>query len=42
MSTAQVLFAIALAAVTLVVVVFAVFVVSTTMWGNRWVRRSPR
>ncbi|MDA8262346.1 MAG: hypothetical protein M0Z47_05895 [Actinomycetota bacterium] len=42
MSTAQVLFAIALAAVTLVVVAFAVFVVSSTMWGNRWVRRSPR
>ncbi|MDA8385813.1 MAG: hypothetical protein M0Z88_06095 [Actinomycetota bacterium] len=42
MSTAQVLFAIALAAVTLVVVAFALFVVSTTMWGNRWVRRSPR
>ena len=26
--------------ITLVVIGFAAFVISTTMWGNRWVRRS--
>ncbi|MGH9154305.1 MAG: hypothetical protein ACRD1K_00260 [Acidimicrobiales bacterium] len=39
MTTAQVLFAVALGAVTLVVTVFAVYVVSSTMWADRWVRR---
>ena len=42
MNTAQVLFAIALAVITVIVIGFAAFVVSTTMWGNRWVRRSPK
>lgn len=39
MTTAQVLFAVALGAVTLLVTLFALYVVSSTMWGNRWVRR---
>jgi hypothetical protein len=37
--TAQVIFSIALGVVALAVVAFAAFVLSTTMWGNRWVRR---
>jgi hypothetical protein len=42
MSTAQVLFAIALGCVTLVVTGFALYVASSTMWGNRWYhRRTP-
>jgi len=37
--TAQIIFSIALGVVALAVVAFAAFVFSTTMWGNRWVRR---
>ncbi len=40
MSTAQVVFAIALGTITLLVLFFAVYVVSSTVWGDRWVRRS--
>ncbi|SHE49632.1 hypothetical protein SAMN02745225_00784 [Ferrithrix thermotolerans DSM 19514] len=40
MNTSQLLFSIALGAVTLVVVGFAIYVVSTTLWGDKWVRRS--
>ncbi len=39
MSTAQILFAIALGGVTLVITAFALYVASSTMWGNRWYRR---
>ncbi len=39
MSTAQALFAVALGAVTLAVVLFAVYVVSSTAWGDRWFRK---
>ena len=39
MTTAQVVFAVALGAITLLVLFFAGYVVSSTMWGNRWVRR---
>ncbi|MGH9164960.1 MAG: hypothetical protein ACRDZW_05535 [Acidimicrobiales bacterium] len=39
MTTAQVLFAVALGAVTLLVGAFAVYVLSSTMWANRWMRR---
>ena len=39
MSTAQVLFAIALGTVTLVITGFALYVASSTMWGDRWYRR---
>ncbi len=38
--TAQLVFSIALGVVAVVVVAFSVFVVSTTMWGDRWARRS--
>ncbi|HJV09360.1 MAG TPA: hypothetical protein VJ653_06750 [Acidimicrobiales bacterium] len=39
MNTAQVLFAIALGTVTLVITGFALYVASSTMWGDRWYRR---
>ncbi len=39
MSGAQVVFAIALGAVSLVVVAFAAYVISSVAWGDRWVRR---
>ncbi len=39
MTTAQTLFAIALAAITLLITLFSLYVVSTTMWGNRWFRK---
>ncbi|MEO6121863.1 MAG: hypothetical protein ABIW46_03940 [Acidimicrobiales bacterium] len=45
MTTAQVLFAVALGVVTLVVTLFGLYVVSSTMWADRWVRvrgREPR
>jgi hypothetical protein len=38
-STAQVLFAIALSVVALVITAFALYVASSTMWGDRWYRR---
>jgi len=38
-STAQVLFAIALGIITLVITAFALYVVSSTMWGGRWYHR---
>ena len=39
MSTAQVLFAMALGIVTLVITAFALYAASSTMWGDRWYRR---
>jgi hypothetical protein len=42
MSTAQIIFSIALAVVGLVITFFAFYVVNTTMWGNRWVRSPKR
>ena len=39
MTTAQLVFAIALGVITVLVTLFAAYVVSTTMWGNRWFRR---
>jgi hypothetical protein len=38
-TTAQLVFSIALGAVTLLVTAFAVYVASSTMWGDRWFRR---
>lgn len=38
-TTAQTLFAIALAMITLLITLFSLYVVSTTMWGNRWFRK---
>jgi len=42
MSTAQVLFAIALGTVTLIITGFALYAASSTMWGDRWYRRRQR
>jgi hypothetical protein len=41
LSTAQTLFAIALGVVTVVISGFAVYVLSTVIWADRWVRRRP-
>jgi len=41
LSTAQTLFAIALGVVTVVISGFAIYVLSTVMWADRWVRRRP-
>jgi hypothetical protein len=39
LTTAQTLFAIALGAMTLLITFFALYVASSTLWGDRWVRR---
>jgi hypothetical protein len=39
MSTAQVVFAVALGTIALLITFFAVYVTSSTLWGNRWIRR---
>ncbi len=36
MTTAQIVFAVALGAVTVAVILFAVYVISSTAWGDRW------
>ncbi len=39
MSRAQVVFAVALGGISLLVAFFAVYVISSTMWGDRWTKR---
>ena len=39
MSTAQVLFSVALGFVALLITAFAFYVISTTMWSDRWFGR---
>ena len=39
MTPAQAMFSVALAVVAASVTAFAVYVVSSTMWGGRWYRR---
>ena len=39
MTTAQVVFAAALGSIALLITVFALYVLSSTVWGDRWVRR---
>jgi hypothetical protein len=39
MSSTQVLFSIALGSVALVITGFALYVASSTMWGDRWYHR---
>ncbi len=39
MTTAQFLFAVALGAVTVAILLFAAYVISSTGWGDRWTRR---
>ena len=42
MSTTQLLFSIALGTITLIITGFALYVASSTMWGDRWYgRRKP-
>jgi membrane protein implicated in regulation of membrane protease activity len=38
-TTAQIVFSIALGALALLITFFAGYVVSSTLWGDRWVRR---
>jgi hypothetical protein len=40
LATAQLIFAVALGAITVVITLFALYVVSSTFWADRWVRRS--
>jgi len=39
MTTAQWIFIVALGAIGLLITFFAVYVVSSTMWGGRWYRK---
>ncbi|MGI8759141.1 MAG: hypothetical protein ACR2K0_07515 [Acidimicrobiales bacterium] len=39
MTTAQIVFSIALGLVVVLVTAFSLYVVSTTVWSNRWFRR---
>lgn len=39
MTTAQIVFSIALGAIAVLVTFFAVYVVSSTAWGDRWMRK---
>ena len=39
MTTAQILFSIALGALAVLITFFAIYVASSTLWGDRWVRR---
>ena len=39
MTTAQVVFSIALGIIALLITAFAVYVASTTMWSDRWFGR---
>jgi hypothetical protein len=38
-TTAQVIFSIALGSVTLLITFFSLFVARTTFWGDRWYRK---
>jgi hypothetical protein len=38
-TTAQIVFSIALGSLSLLVVLFALYVASSTAWGDRWMRR---
>ena len=39
MTTAQIVFAVALGTAALAVVLFAAYVLSSTAWGDRWFRK---
>jgi len=41
-TTAQVLFSVALGVISLMIVAFAVYVVASTTWGNRWVGKTTK
>ena len=42
MTPAQLAFSIALATITLLITAFAVYVLSSTRWGDRWYRQDGR
>jgi len=42
LTPAQTIFVIALGIIAAGITAFAVYVASSTLWGDRWVRRSPR
>jgi membrane protein implicated in regulation of membrane protease activity len=42
MTTAQIVFSIALGSIAVGILLFGAYVVSSTMWGNRWIRRPER
>ncbi len=42
LTTAQVLFSIALGSIALLITWFAVYVARTTFWGDRWYRTGSR
>jgi hypothetical protein len=37
-TTAQIIFSVALGAIGLLITFFAIYVVSSTMWSDRWMR----
>ena len=39
MTTAQVVFAVALGSIAIGISLFALYVLSSTVWGDRWVRK---
>jgi len=39
LTTAQTIFSIALGVMTVLITGFGLYVISTTMWGDRWYRR---
>ena len=41
MTTAQVVFAAALGSIAILISLFALYVLSSTVWGDRWGRKSP-
>ena len=42
MTTTQIVFSVALGTITLIITGFALYVASSTMWGDRWYgRRQP-
>ncbi len=42
LSMAQTLFSIALGVVAIIITAFAVYVISTALWSDRWVRRTSK
>lgn len=42
MTTAQIIFSIALGLITLLIMLFGLYVASSTMWGDRWTRGRRR
>ncbi|HVF32221.1 MAG TPA: hypothetical protein VM933_04200 [Acidimicrobiales bacterium] len=39
MTTAQVVFAAALGSIAILITLFSLYVLSSTVWGDRWVRK---